>query len=203
MVFEQIPIGGDRNFGYIIGDVGTAQAAFIDPAYSHDNLIERLRGLGLVLRFIICTHSDDDHVGGNDYVKEETGAAAILHEDAPAGMADVSVKDGQELGLGNLKLRFIHTPGHTPDSMCILAEDKIATGDTLFVGKIGGTQSRAAAEAQFHSLHEKLMTLDNNIKVYPGHDVGLEPVSTIGIEKATNPFLLQPTFEEFLHLKDH
>ncbi|MGH9783251.1 MAG: MBL fold metallo-hydrolase, partial [Terriglobia bacterium] len=108
-----------------------------------------------------------------------------------------------ELPLGNLRLRFLHTPGHIPDHLCVLAEGKLLTGDILFVGKIGGTGPNfpgSDPRAQWESL-QRLMRLDPATEVWPGHDYGVTPSSTLGHEIATNPFLLCKTFEEFLHLK--
>jgi glyoxylase-like metal-dependent hydrolase (beta-lactamase superfamily II) len=115
------------------------------------------------------------------------------------------VKDNEELTLGSVKLRFLHTPGHIPDHVCVLAGNKLLTGDILFVGKIGGTGPRfphSDPRHQWDSL-QRLMTLDPQIEVWPGHDYGIQTSSTIGHEIATNPFLLTKTFEEFIHLKEH
>jgi glyoxylase-like metal-dependent hydrolase (beta-lactamase superfamily II) len=119
------------------------------------------------------------------------------------GNADVRVADGDILKLGNLELEVIHTPGHTSDSICILAGDKLVTGDTLFVGKIGGTHTEEAARIEYTSLFNKLMKLDDAIEVYPGHDYGVAPTSSIGHERQTNPFLLRKEFKDFMWLKDN
>jgi len=203
MIFEQIQIDGDRNFAYIIGDDESKLGVVIDPAYNQDDILKKIRDHGLTISYIICTHSHYDHVGGNAYMKEKTNAHVVIHQSAGASMGDKFVVDNEELSIGSLTLKFIHTPGHTIDCMCILAENKLITGDTLFVGKIGGTYSRDAAEAQYHSLHDKLMTLPGDIEVYPGHDVGVKPCSTIGYEKTHNPFILQKSFENFFYLKQH
>ncbi len=110
-------------------------------------------------------------------------------------------RDGDTLRLGTMTLTFIHTPGHTDDSICVLGGNKLVTGDTLFVGKVGGTDYGAGAFKEYESLHNKLMTLDDGVEVYPGHDYGVKPSSTIGHERRTNPFLLRDSFESFLDLK--
>ena len=203
MIFEQLKIGGDRNFGYLIGDEESRLGAVVDPAYNQEIIMKKVKEHNLSIRYIICTHSDYDHVGGNDVMKKKTNAEVVAHREVGPTIADRFVDDGDEIALGKLKLTFIYTPGHTADSICILAGDKLVTGDTLFIGKIGGTRSRKAAEFQYRSLHEKLMVLPEKTKVYPGHDVGVKPVSTIGDEKRTNPFLLQKSFEDFFYLKEH
>ena len=119
---------------------------------------------------------------------------------APTG-EDVAASDGSALELGELTLRIIWTPGHTHDGICILVEDVLITGDTLFVGKVGGTGFGDDARAEYDSLHRKILTLPDHIRVFPGHDYGVRPESTIGDEKKENPFLLRDSFETFVDLK--
>ncbi|GAI15709.1 unnamed protein product, partial [marine sediment metagenome] len=107
---------------------------------------------------------------------------------------DIGVEDGQILNVGTLKLKIIYTPGHSQDCICIMVENKLITGDTLFVGKVGGTGSDETARAQYQSLHKKILILDEKVEVYPGHDSGIRTSSTIGYEKKNNPFLLQNSF---------
>ena len=202
MIFQQISAGGDRNFGYLIGDEETKEAAVIDPSSSPGVFPPAAKKHGLKIVCIIGTHGHGDHTGGIAALKRETGAKVVMHTSSP-GSADVSAADGDMLKLGKLELKIIHTPGHTLDSMCILAGDKLVTGDTLFVGKVGGTQTEQAAKTEYDSLFNKLMKLDDSIEVYPGHDYGVAPTSTIGHERATNPFLLRKEFKDFKWLKDN
>ena len=199
MIFKQIKCGGDRNFAYIIGDEDSRKAAFVDPAYNTKDICARADDLELQVVYVINTHGHFDHSGGNSEVREKTGAQVIAHESAAD--ADISAADGDSVEMGSITLEFIHTPGHTPDSMCVLAQEHLCTGDTLFVGKVGGTGFGEDAREEYASLHQKLMALDDEVKVYPGHDVGVRPVSTIGAEKQENPFLLCPDFDSFLDLK--
>lgn len=107
--------------------------------------------------------------------------------------------------MGSLTFRFLHTPGHIPDHVCVLVENKLITGDLLFVGKIGGTGPYfplSDPRQQWESLH-RLMLLDGDIEVWPGHDYGVRPSSTIAHEIATNPFLKTETYEDFIYLKEH
>ena len=196
MICEQIKCGGDRNFAYIIGDEGSRDAVLIDPAYGVQDILARVNELGLKITHVINTHSHGDHSGGNAEVCAETGAQVAAYSGG-----DLDLKDGDTLKVGSIDLFVIHTPGHTPDSICILAEDKLITGDTLFVGKVGGTGFGQDAEDEYYSIHNKLMCLDDGIEVLPGHDVGVRPVSTIGDEKKENPFVLRPDLESFIELK--
>lgn len=199
MIFEQIPTGGDRNFAYLVGDAPTRRAAVVDPANDPARVLARVAAHGLTLAYVINTHGHLDHAGGNRAVLGPTSARLLAG--GPAG-----VRDGETLGLGAITLTFILTPGHSPDSLCLLAQEppapgKLITGDTLFVGKVGGTHDAAGARAEYDSLHRKLMVLPDETEVWPGHDVGVAPRSTIGHERRTNPFLRCPDFEAFAELK--
>jgi glyoxylase-like metal-dependent hydrolase (beta-lactamase superfamily II) len=202
MIFEQLAAGGDRNFAYLIADASSGEAALVDPAGRTDALVDHAVGKNLRVIYVINTHGHHDHAGGNAIVQRRTNAR-VVRFDAQGGGSEtvIGVRDGETLPLGDLTLRFIHTPGHTPDSLCVLAGDKLCTGDTLFVGKVGGTGYGDDARQEYESLHRKLMTLDDAVEIYPGHDVGVAPSSTIGHERKTNPFLLRETFEDFVELK--
>lgn len=204
MIFEQIRVNGDRNFGYLIGDEASRQAAIVDASYAPELMMESAERSGLKVCYVVSTHSHPDHVAGNSYLVERTSAPEVLHDSTPHPCS-LRVKDNDELKVGNLALRFLHTPGHIPDHVCVLADNKLLTGDILFVGKIGGTGKNFPASdprQQWDSLR-RLMSLDRSIEVWPGHDYGVRPSSTIGEEIDTNPFLLTKTYEEFLHLKEH
>ena len=150
------------------------------------------------IKYLINTHSHYDHTNGNDYILKNTNAVLVgFNKKAPA----VSIKDNDHFDLGKLKLTFIHTPGHTPDSICILTENKIITGDTLFVGTIGKTGFGNDARLMFQSIQKKILPLKDSIEVYPGHDYGPLISSTIGNEKKNNPFLKINSFDSFLKLK--
>ncbi|GAB4323406.1 MAG: hydroxyacylglutathione hydrolase family protein [Candidatus Sumerlaeia bacterium] len=201
MIFEQFHLtGGDRNFGYLIGDPTSRTAALVDPSYIPERLVERSRELELAVKFILVTHSHFDHTNGVAAARRLTGARVAAWKNAPLDK-DIALDDGDVLSLGDLELRIIHTPGHTPDHICILAGDNLCTGDLLFVGKVGGTDYGEGARQEWDSLHHKILPLGDHIQVWPGHDFGVQPTSTLGREKASNPFLLQPTFEDFVNLK--
>jgi len=200
MIFEQITTGGDRNFSYLIADEGIMAGLVVDPSFEGEGLLVRIRSRGLSIKYIVNTHAHADHIAGNALIKRETGAKIVMHSLARA-KHDITVEDGALLEVGDLRVRVIHTPGHTPDSICLLIAGKLLTGDTLFVGKVGGTDYGEGARLEYESLNEKLVVLPEDTEVWPGHDVGLRPSSTIGEEKKTNPFVLRKTFKDFLDLK--
>ncbi len=200
MFVQQFLMGGDRNFGYLVADPNSRQAAVIDPSYSPEQIVEFAAENDYEIVYVLNTHGHDDHTNGNETMQELTGVR-------PLGYGDVDPRTGETivdetvLPLGDLTIGVLHTPGHAPDAVSYLIGDAVFTGDTLFVGKVGGTDFGEQARAEYLSLHEKLMTLPDDTVVYPGHDVGVAPVSTIGEEKRSNPFLVQPDFEAFVDLK--
>jgi glyoxylase-like metal-dependent hydrolase (beta-lactamase superfamily II) len=202
MIFYQIDAGGDRNFAYLMADKENGRAALFDPPPDYDRYLSLLTRHGLKVEYVIITHGHSDHTWGVSEAKQQTGGKIVAHPDNPVH-AEVVVRDGDTLPLGAITLRILYTPGHSDDSICVLCNDKLVTGDTLFVGKVGGTETNEDARKEYDSLHKKLMSLDDRIEVYPGHNYGVKPSSTIGHERRTNPFLLRPSFEEFNHLKKH
>lgn len=202
-IFEQIRTGGDRNFAYLVGDREARAAAIVDPAHDPDGVVARAREQGLEVGHILNTHGHPDHTGGNRRARELTGAVVVAHPEAPVA-ADRTVGDGEAIEVGSLRIRVHHVPGHTPDHLLLhLAEQKVAmTGDLLFVGKIGGTHSDAEARAERESLIRLLDLLGDDVTIWPGHDYGCRPATTVALEKATNPFLQRlDDVDAFLDLK--
>jgi hydroxyacylglutathione hydrolase len=197
---KQFRTGGDRNFGYLVADEVSRRAAAIDPSYSPQVIVEFAEQSGYSIEYVFCTHDHFDHTNGNDVMRERTGKEALLFGDRDPA-SGTEVLDGARFPLGELEVTILHTPGHSSDAICLYIGDAVFTGDTLFVGKVGGTDLGAGAEAEYRSLHDKLLRLPDDTRVFPGHDVGVQPVSTIAHERETNPFLTQPDFDAFVHLK--
>ncbi|MFC1692970.1 MBL fold metallo-hydrolase [Candidatus Latescibacterota bacterium] len=200
MFFKQITVGGDRNFSYIVADEMSGEVAVIDPGFDPDGELSIVENYGFTLAYIINTHDHFDHTGGNAVLAKQTGARIAMHESARSHH-DIKLKDCQVLKLGSIDMKILHTPGHTHDSICILAGKELMTGDTLFVGKVGGTGYGSDARDEYESLHGKLMKLSPDTRVWPGHDYGVKPSSTIGEELRENPFILCDSFESFVNLK--
>lgn len=198
MILEQLQIGAMANFTYILGDESSGEAAVVDPHGDADTILEHAERHGLAVKYILNTHTHWDHVAGNEELKERTGAAILTH---PLGAVDRdgTLEEESPLRLGATEVQVLYTAGHSPDSVCLRAGDAVLTGDTLFVGECGRTDLRGGdAKAMHHSLFDVLGTLPDETKVYPGHDYGPKPFSTLGEEKRDN-YTLQPrTVEEFV-----
>jgi glyoxylase-like metal-dependent hydrolase (beta-lactamase superfamily II) len=202
MIFEQIEAGGDRNFSYLIGDATSRLCAVVDPGYDTHKLEARIQELGLKVAYIFNTHTHGDHTAGNDVFRKGDVKLAAYKE--ARVNPDIKLDHGDEVLVGSVHVKVLFTPGHYLDSICLLADGKLITGDTLFVGCIGGTGFQgSSAEKQFHSLFEIILKLDDAIEVYPGHDYGEKPSSTIGYERTHNPFLQRTNFADFVWLKEH
>ncbi len=196
MLFKQIKYRGD-NFSYIIADEGTKEAVVVDPSYNEDALTLFIKDQKLKLGYIIDTHGHGDHTAGNDGLKRAFGAKVVAHKVSRIEK-DVSVVEGDVLKVGKVTIKVLHTPGHTADSICLLVDGKVLTGDTLFIGECGRTDLPGGSPGDMYRSLGKLKKLDDGVEVYPGHDYGRKPYSTMGEEKRTNYTLENRTLEEFL-----
>ena len=144
LIFEQIRAGGDRNFGYLLGDRDAGQAVLIDPSYSPDAFVQRARDQGLTITHVINTHGHPDHTNGNAGAVELTGAPVAAFANSALVSPDLGLGDGQELAVGGLRLQFVHSPGHCPDHLLVYEPTwrLLLTGDLLFVGKVGRHRQR-------------------------------------------------------------
>jgi len=199
MIFHQIDAGGDRNFAYLIADKKGGVAAVFDPPPDPARYRALIDDDKLKVEYIVITHGHNDHCWGMMPARDAFHGKVVGHSSMHLNL-DVKVDEGDTLSLGNLTLKFLYTPGHTDDHICVVCEDNVITGDVLFVGKVGGTDLGPGARKEWDSL-QKLMELPDDTKVWPGHNYGVAPTSTIGHEKESNPFLIQPTFDAFIDLK--
>jgi glyoxylase-like metal-dependent hydrolase (beta-lactamase superfamily II) len=206
MLVKQIQVGQMAVFAYLIGDPITGDSLVIDPADNVEEIIAEAKNNNLNINYIVNTHGHVDHIGGNADMKKLTGAKIIIHDgdapmltSTPATMlrmfgakqsppADILVKDGDIINTGNVSLKVIHTPGHSPGGMSLYTPGFVFTGDTLFVEAVGRTDLPGGSwQVMYKSIQEKLFILPDETKVMPGHNYGRTPTSTIGHEKKYNP----------------
>ena len=200
MFFEQIATGGCQS--YVVGCEASRAAVVIDPEISQ---IDRYRGLlaqqGLSLRYIVDTHTHADHFSASKEMARLTGAPVVMNRLSPAPYADLRLDDGDMLIAGDLKLKALHTPGHTRDSMCLVMADRVFTGDTLLIGGTGRSDLPTGdPHALFESLFDKLLKLPADLLVYPAHDYKGRSHSTIGAEIAENPRLQKTERAAFVEM---
>jgi glyoxylase-like metal-dependent hydrolase (beta-lactamase superfamily II) len=195
--------GPDRNLTYLFGALGSgASLAAVDPGRDVKPLLKDARGRAI--RFIFATHGHADHIEGLAALKEETGALICGHRliaqdlDRIGVALDVPLTGGQVLDLDGVPIRVMYTPGHHPASIALLvAEHFLFTGDTLFVGNCGRADLPGSDPRNLFVTLGMLSNLPDDVTIYPGHDYGRTPTSTIGREKAENPAMKAKTFEEF------
>jgi hydroxyacylglutathione hydrolase len=198
VTIEQVPVGSHKNFAYLIWDTVSQGTVIIDPAWEAQKLLDLLQTRGLALDYIINTHAHYDHLEGNQALSEATGAKIIM-SNASLAKKDIGVADGEIIKVGAMEMRFIHTPGHSPESMCIAVNDfALFTGDTLFIGECGRTDLPGGNAEQLYDSFQKLRELDPNLVVYPGHDYGSKPYSSLKEQLETNYTLAQRTKDQFV-----
>lgn len=193
---------GEGCKSYIVGCEETCAAAIIDPALNLvDHYIGWIRKEGLRVRYIIDTHTHADHFSGAQALRQELGAPIVMHRRSPAPYVDLHVEDGHSLQLGALRMRVLHTPGHTEDSMSIHVDDRIFTGDTLLIGGTGRSDLPSGSPDQlFDSLFDRLLALPDATLVFPAHDYYGYESSTIGDERRSNPRLRKTERADFIAL---
>ncbi|MCW4005034.1 MAG: MBL fold metallo-hydrolase [Candidatus Bathyarchaeota archaeon] len=198
MFFKQLQQHGD-NFSYIIADSNTQEAAVVDSSFNAGKILRVLKEEGFALKYIISTHDHSDHTAGNPELQSALGGQTVAHTLSKTP-TDLSVKDNDTLHVGKTKIQIIHTPGHTPDGICLLINGKkLLTGDTLFVGECGRTDLPGGnSKDLYNSLFNKLLKLNDNIQIYPGHDYGATPHSTIAEQRQTNYILKPRTLQQFI-----
>lgn len=203
MILEQIATGGCQS--YLVGCDETCAAVLIDPEIRQiDRYQASAAREGLRIRYVVDTHTHADHFSAARRIASMLSVPVVMHRDSPAPFADLRLQDGDMLVVGTLRLRAMHTPGHTRDSMCLVTEGCVFTGDTLLIGATGRTDLPTGdPEALYDSLFDGVLKLDPATKVYPAHDYKQRQSSTIGEELARNPRLQQRDREAFVEMMRH
>ena len=200
MIFEQIATGGCQS--YLLGCPDTKAAVVIDPELSR---IDLYRGLcaqyGLTIKYVVDTHTHADHFSASKEMGKALGVPVVMHRLSPAPHADLRLDDGDMLIAGGLKLKALHTPGHTRDSISLVMDDRVFTGDALLIGGTGRTDLPTGDPRElFESLFEKLLKLAPDTMVFPAHDYKGRSHSTIGTEIAENPRLQKTERAAFVEM---
>ncbi|MFH1803014.1 MAG: MBL fold metallo-hydrolase [archaeon] len=190
MILIQIPVGNMANFSYILADETTKEAAVIDPGFEYEKSLNKAEEQKFKITKILLTHAHFDHITDLPAIAEATKAEIYIHEEEPLDLKlkTHKVKDNDLISLGKLKIKVIHTPGHTPGGVCFLSESKLITGDTLFCNSIGRTDLPESNHDEMLQSLKKLSKLPDKTEIWPGHSYNGNK-STIGEQKKTNPFM--------------
>lgn len=204
MLIKSLVVGPLQVNCFVISDEKTGESMVIDPGDEPDRIIDVIKGNGLKVKYIICTHAHFDHVGGITELKDETDAKIVIHQEerelynsamdqaafwgyelAPLPEPDMFVKEGDKIEIGHLSFEVFHSPGHSPGGICLYGEGVVFTGDTLFAGSVGRTDFYGGDINKLKKSFLRLMSLPPDTKVFCGHG----PLSTIRQEKTNNFFM--------------
>jgi glyoxylase-like metal-dependent hydrolase (beta-lactamase superfamily II) len=214
LYFKQIELGPMQNYVYLIGSTETRKVAVVDAAWQIDSILAMAAQDDLEITHALVTHTHPDHVGGGFAGMEIEGIAELLgkckakvvvHKSeaeflkglAPSDI--IKAESGDKIEVGGISIDLLHTPGHTPGSQCFLLENRVVSGDTLFIGSCGRVDLPGSdPEQMYYSLTQKLMALPDETVLFPGHNYSDRPTSTIGDEKRTNPYFHFHSLKQFL-----
>ncbi|MEO8601178.1 MAG: MBL fold metallo-hydrolase [bacterium] len=222
LYLKQMALGPMQNFVYLIGDTATRRAVAVDPAWDVDAILNQLAADDMTLDAALITHFHPDHIGGHFSGMQIQGPTDLLargekikvyvHKDEAdyvprvcgLSRADLTLcESGDEVAVGEQRIRVLHTPGHTPGSQCFLVDDHLVSGDTLFIGGCGRIDLPGSDPAAMYDSLDKLRTLPEHTVLHPGHDYADRPTSTIGEEKRRNLYMRFNTLEDFLSTMGH
>ncbi len=196
----QIRSGQMENFSYLVLCPETRRGIGVDPSLAPENLLAEAQRRGVRLDLVVNTHGHRDHTGGNAQVLAATGARLAAHP-ADVPEADLALEEGSVIAVGHGEVTVLHTPGHSPGSIVLHPAGALITGDTLFVTRVGRADLPGSdPEALYRSLR-RLAAFPDETTIYPGHDYGPRPVSSLAFEKANNPFLQCEDLESFIRLR--
>ncbi len=214
LYFKQLELGPMQNYVYLIGSAETRKVAVVDAAWEIDTILRLAATDDVEITHAFVTHTHPDHVGGRfagteiEGVTELLGkckAKVVVHRAEAEFLKGLSASDlikaesGDKIDVGGVEIQLLHTPGHTPGSQCFLVDDRIVSGDTLFIGSCGRVDLPGSnPEQMYYSLTQKLMALPDETILFPGHNYSDRPTSTIGVEKQTNPYFHFHSLKQFL-----
>jgi glyoxylase-like metal-dependent hydrolase (beta-lactamase superfamily II) len=220
LYLKQMECGPMQNYVYLLGDPATRQAAVVDPAWDVAGIVQAARQDDYTISKVLITHTHQDHTGGELFGHYIPGVVELLElVDVPVYVhrtethiltkvptsSKVPTENNQVIDLGgNVQITLLHTPGHTPGSQCFLVQQRLISGDTLFIGACGRVDlPNSSPEEMYDSLTNKLMRLDDTTVLYPGHNYARKPTSTIGDERLQNPYVQFTSLHAFLRAMGH
>ncbi len=207
LYLKQMEIGPMENFVYLVGSRETREVFVVDPAWQADTILRVAKEEDLNIKGVLVSHYHFDHTNGIEELLESADVPVYVNKkDAPyLGFSSDNVKmvgDNESLKVGNIDIRCIHSPGHTPGSQCFHVRDRLISGDTLFINACGRCDLPGGdAKEMYTTLTQKLMKFDDSTVLCPGHNYAEKPTATMGEQKKTNPYLLCDSLENFLRFR--
>ena len=203
LYLKQIEVGPMENFVYLIGDTEKRECVMVDPAWEVDRVVKIAADDGMKITGGLVTHTHYDHVNGVEDLVRLAGCPVYIHKAESGQLKGMKseikkVEGGDALSIGNLQIRFLHTPGHTPGSQCFLVDERLISGDTLFINACGRCDLPGGNAEQMYESLQRLGKLPEDTILMPGHNYAEIPASTIGQEKRHNPYYQCHSLDEFL-----
>ncbi len=203
LYLKQIEVGPMENFVYLIGDRQKGECVMVDPAWEVDRVLKIAGEDGMKVTAGLITHTHFDHCNGAADLIGKAGAKIHVHKNEAEFLKGMKneihkVDSGEKLAIGDLELTFIHTPGHTPGSQCFLINNRLVSGDTLFINACGRCDLPGGNPSQMYESLQRLGKLGDDVILLPGHNYGEQPTSTIGTEKRHNPYYQAHSLQDFL-----
>ena len=214
LYFKQLEIGPMQNYVYLIGSLETRKVAIVDAAWEIDTILKIAKQDEMEITHAFVTHTHPDHVGGGfagmeidgvTELLEKCKAKVVVHKAEAEFIKGLSSSDmiksdnGDKVDVGGVEIQLMHTPGHTPGSQCFLVDNRIVSGDTLFIDACGRVDFPGGnPEQMYNSLTQKLMALPDDTTLFPGHNYAAKPHATMGEQKKTNPYLRFASLKQFL-----
>jgi glyoxylase-like metal-dependent hydrolase (beta-lactamase superfamily II) len=196
----QVPAGEMENFSYLVYCPASGRGIAVDPSLAPEKLLAAAAERNIVLEVLVNTHGHRDHIAGNDRIIEATGARLAAHP-ADVPRADIPLTEGTLITISEERVKVLHTPGHTPGSIVLNPPGALITGDTLFVTRVGRADLPGSDPEELYRSLRRLAEFPPETLIYPGHDYGPRPVSTIGFERENNPYLRCRDLESFIRLR--
>lgn len=205
LYLKQIELGPLQNFVYLIGCLETREAAVVDPGWDPNAILQAAEQDEMRIKKVLVTHTHFDHINAVGEILKATDSQVYLHKkelsDIPVARSSLEgFEGGAEVMVGNLMVSILHTPGHTPGSVCFTVADKLISGDTLFIGGCGRCDLPGGDPELMYKSLKRLKKMDDKLVLYPGHNYAPEASVQLGKEKGRNPFMQAPTQDAFLNM---
>jgi len=203
---KQMEVGPMENFVYLIGDKNKRECVMVDPAWEVDRVLKEAAKDDMKVVGGLVTHTHFDHVNGVEDLLAKTNAKIYVHKNEAEFLKGMKsqiekVDSGKKLRVGDLEITFLHTPGHTPGSQCFLVNNRLVSGDTLFINACGRCDLPGGDASQMYESLQRLAKLGNGVTLLPGHNYDKELTSTMGAELTNNPYYQCRSLKEFLSLR--